>query len=132
MNALVAVDSDGCVFDNMTSKHRQAFGPCFHRHYASDCAPERVRRLWEHVNLFSAQRGINFRPERMLMIGDAPGDETAARAARCWFHPIVPGQEADSWEVCQRDILPLLLGEHEERLGAALDDQLQRFHRILA
>jgi hypothetical protein len=31
------------------------------------------------------------------MIGDAPGDFTAARANGAMFYPIVPGQEEISW-----------------------------------
>lgn len=48
----------------------------------------------EHLQL--AARG-KYKPERILMIGDAPGDFTAARANGAMFYPIVPGQEEISW-----------------------------------
>jgi len=37
--------------------------------------------------------------DKMLMIGDAPGDLNAARAANCLFYPINPGDEEQSWKV---------------------------------
>lgn len=38
-----------------------------------------------------------YAPEKTLMIGDAPGDLEAARAAGCLFFPIIPGRENESW-----------------------------------
>lgn len=38
-----------------------------------------------------------FPKDRILMIGDAPGDLAAARAFGCRFYPILPGQEEASW-----------------------------------
>ncbi|MEG1480069.1 MAG: HAD hydrolase-like protein [Kiritimatiellia bacterium] len=35
--------------------------------------------------------------ERVLMIGDAPGDLAAAKAFGCRFYPILPGREEASW-----------------------------------
>lgn len=35
--------------------------------------------------------------DKMLVIGDAPGDLQAARANGCLFYPIVPGDEEASW-----------------------------------
>jgi phosphoglycolate phosphatase-like HAD superfamily hydrolase len=36
---------------------------------------------------------------RMLMIGDAPGDLAAARANAALFFPIIPGREEESWQL---------------------------------
>lgn len=36
--------------------------------------------------------------EKVIMIGDAPGDLEAARAFGCRFFPILPGREEESWE----------------------------------
>lgn len=36
--------------------------------------------------------------EKMLMIGDAPGDMNAAKAVGCLYYPINPGAEEASWE----------------------------------
>ena len=49
----------------------------------------------EHIR-FAA--GGKYPPEKMLMIGDAPGDYQAARGNQALFYPIVPGREEASWE----------------------------------
>ena len=49
----------------------------------------------EHIRF--ATRG-RYAPEKILMIGDAPGDLQAARENRALFFPIVPGKEEQSWE----------------------------------
>ncbi|HYE31856.1 MAG TPA: HAD family hydrolase, partial [Methylomirabilota bacterium] len=36
--------------------------------------------------------------EKILMIGDAPGDYKAAKANGGLFYPIVPGKEEESWK----------------------------------
>jgi len=36
--------------------------------------------------------------ERILMIGDAPGDRDAAHAVGALFYPIYPGAEEQSWQ----------------------------------
>lgn len=43
--------------------------------------------------------GGKYPPDRILMIGDAPGDLDAARANSALFFPIVPGREEKSWEL---------------------------------
>jgi len=44
-------------------------------------------------------RGDRYAPDRMLMIGDAPGDQKAAEKAGACFYPIVPGDEVSSWRL---------------------------------
>ena len=36
--------------------------------------------------------------EKILMIGDAPGDYKAAKANKALFFPVVPGREEQSWQ----------------------------------
>ena len=40
----------------------------------------------------------NYEAGKVLMIGDAPGDQKAAKANNALFFPIVPGEEEASWE----------------------------------
>jgi phosphoglycolate phosphatase-like HAD superfamily hydrolase len=47
-----------------------------------------------HLELAAKDRYL---PERILMIGDAPGDLQAARANDALFYPINPGHEERSW-----------------------------------
>lgn len=49
----------------------------------------------EHLAMATTNR---YGPDRVLMIGDAPGDRKAAEAVNARFYPIVPGAEEASWE----------------------------------
>ena len=49
----------------------------------------------EHIQLASKGR---YPAERILMIGDAPGDRKAAQANNALFYPINPGDEETSWQ----------------------------------
>jgi phosphoglycolate phosphatase-like HAD superfamily hydrolase len=65
---------------------------------------------------------------RILMIGDAPGDMRAARANDALFYPINPGQEEVSWkrfydEALHRFLEETYAGEYE----AALIEEYERF-----
>lgn len=50
----------------------------------------------KRTQLTRASQG-RYRPDRVLLIGDSPGDLTAAQAAGALFYPIVPDQEPASW-----------------------------------
>jgi phosphoglycolate phosphatase-like HAD superfamily hydrolase len=70
-----------------------------------------------------------YEPERILMIGDAPGDLKAARANHALFYPINPGHEEASWrrfyeEAMHRFRAGEYAGAYEERLIA-------EFHALL-
>ena len=49
----------------------------------------------EHLNLAAKDK---YAREKILMIGDAPGDYKAAKANGALFYPIVPGDEENSWK----------------------------------
>ncbi len=73
--------------------------------------------------------GTNYRPGRVLMIGDAPGDLRAAQDNDVLFYPIVPGEEDAWWERFYREGLPRFLSgaytrEYEQEL-------VGRFNRAL-
>lgn len=72
----------------------------------------------EHIKLASKGR---YAPERMLMIGDAPGDLKAARANNARFYPINPGHEDASWkrfhdEAIDRFLAGTYTAEYEQTL----------------
>ncbi len=61
--------------------------------------------------------------ERVLMIGDAPGDLRAARAFGCRFYPILPGHEEASWARFNGEIYDLFAGgEYTPELERACID----------
>jgi phosphoglycolate phosphatase-like HAD superfamily hydrolase len=49
----------------------------------------------EHIAFTASGK---YSPEKMLMVGDAPGDLDAAKGNNALFYPIIPGKEEDSWE----------------------------------
>ena len=65
----------------------------------------------------------------VLMVGDAPGDHTAAQGNGVLFYPIIPGQEVESWS--------LLRSEAAERFregtyaGAYMNGILAQFDSVL-
>jgi phosphoglycolate phosphatase-like HAD superfamily hydrolase len=70
-----------------------------------------------------------YRPDRVIVLGDAPGDREAALACGAWFYPIMPGREEASWErFCREDYDRFLAGTFGPRdaaeLAAAFDAAL--------
>jgi phosphoglycolate phosphatase-like HAD superfamily hydrolase len=55
----------------------------------------------EHIQFASSGR---YEKEKVLMIGDAPGDMKAAQGNEAKFFPVNPGEEEKSWEVFYKDI----------------------------
>jgi len=73
--------------------------------------------------------GNKYRSEKILMVGDAPGDLDAARANGICFYPIVPGREDASWEKFHNEVLSRFFagtyrGKYEDALLAEFDASL--------
>jgi phosphoglycolate phosphatase-like HAD superfamily hydrolase len=65
--------------------------------------------------------GGKYPPERILMIGDAPGDLKAARDNHCLFFPIDPGKESASWKrFCEEGYDTFLEGRYAGAYEARL------------
>ncbi|MDY6914079.1 MAG: HAD hydrolase-like protein [Planctomycetota bacterium] len=72
----------------------------------------------EHLQYGAAGK---YEPEKILMVGDAPGDMKAARANNVLFYPINPGDEAASWkrfaeEAADKFFAGEYAGEYEQKL----------------
>ena len=72
----------------------------------------------EHIKYIS---GNNYSSNKMLMIGDSPGDFQAARANNALFYPIFPGKEEESWKLLYKEALDKFFnlnyeGEYENSL----------------
>ncbi|MDD5698908.1 MAG: HAD hydrolase-like protein [Victivallaceae bacterium] len=70
--------------------------------------------------------------EKVLMIGDAPGDLKAARANNVLFYPIIPGREEESWaklneEGIDRFFNGTYAGAYQESLLDEFDRALPEF-----
>lgn len=74
-----------------------------------------------------ASHGRKYPPDKVLMIGDAPGDLEAAREAGVKFYPIVPGRETACWQRLTDDVLSRFLeGTYDHVIESQLiDDFLQ-------
>jgi phosphoglycolate phosphatase-like HAD superfamily hydrolase len=77
-------------------------------------------------SLAKAQKIGNYGRNRILMIGDAPGDHKAAEANGALFYPINPGAEESSWqrlytEGLDRFFSETFAGEYQRSLLAEFD-----------
>lgn len=66
---------------------------------------------------------------KVLMIGDAPGDYSAAKANKCLFYPINPGHEDASWkrffeEGAEKFLNGTFAGAYQEKLLTEFDSYL--------
>lgn len=70
-----------------------------------------------------------YAPDKVCMVGDAPGDRDAAFANHVWFYPIVVGKEGESWRKLKEEAYPRLLsGEFDEAYQRGL---LEDFNKAL-
>ncbi len=86
--------------------------------YVRVIAGQELGTKTEHLKMAAADR---YKPERILMLGDAPGDMKAAKANNALFYPINPGKEEESWErfhdeACDKFFAGQYAGECEEAL----------------
>jgi phosphoglycolate phosphatase-like HAD superfamily hydrolase len=73
--------------------------------------------------------GGKYKKDHVLMIGDAPGDLSAARANGALFFPVNPGHEEESWERFLREGIDRFFnhtyaGDYEASLVAEFDKLL--------
>ena len=80
----------------------------------------------EHLD--QAAKG-KYPDEKILMLGDAPGDYEAARSNGVLFYPIIPGQEESSWLKFREEALYRFF---EGSYAGAYEKQLiMEFHKYL-
>jgi phosphoglycolate phosphatase-like HAD superfamily hydrolase len=80
----------------------------------------------EHLALAA---GGKYEKDHVLMIGDAPGDMSAARKNGALFFPVNPGHEEQSWKLFFEEAMSKFLkgeyvGEYEAKLIAEFDQYL--------
>jgi len=77
----------------------------------------------EHIKLATDER---YEPDKMLMIGDAPGDMKAARANGARFYPINPGHEEASWKRFHDEAIDkFLASQYNDAYEQKLIDEFQ-------
>lgn len=72
----------------------------------------------EHVQYAASGK---YDPEKIMLIGDAPGDRDVAKKAGCLYYPILPGNEKYSWQRFKDEALDKFLkgkysGSYQEKL----------------
>jgi len=95
-------------------------------HFVRLIAGQELGTKADHIRLASENRYV---PSRVLMIGDAPGDLTAAQETKASFYPILPGREDASWKRLHDEVYDLFLagrymGAYAERLTAEFNASL--------
>jgi phosphoglycolate phosphatase-like HAD superfamily hydrolase len=94
--------------------------------YVAAVAGQELGTKAEHLALAA---GGKYAPDRILMIGDAPGDLAAARANQALFFPINPGHEERSWRrFCEEGYDRFLTGAYA---GAYADALAAEFTALL-
>ncbi len=94
--------------------------------YVRFIAGQEMGTKGQHIEF--AARG-KYPSDKMLMIGDAPGDMRAARTNGALFYPVNPGHEEESWqrfyeEAMERFLGGTYAGEYEARL-------IEEFEKLL-
>lgn len=94
--------------------------------YVRIIAGQELGKKKEHLGLAA---GGKYPTEKMLMIGDAPGDMKAAKAVGARFYPVKPGSEEESWdrlldEALDRFFSGSYAGDYEDKLIEEFDELL--------
>ncbi|MRR20588.1 HAD family hydrolase [bacterium] len=94
--------------------------------YVRAIAGQELGTKTEHITM--AAKG-KYPADRILMIGDAPGDYKAALGNNALFFPIVPGHENKSWklfydEALDRFIAGTYKGDYQDRLVSEFQKSL--------
>ena len=86
--------------------------------YVRAIAGQELGTKTEHLTMAAKGR---YPDDRILMIGDAPGDHKAALGNNALFFPVVPGQENRSWKLFYEEALDRFIagtykGDYQDRL----------------
>ncbi len=68
--------------------------------------------------------------DKVLMVGDAPGDHAAADANGVLYYPIIPGQEVESWSLLRAEAAEKF--HKGEYAGEYMDSRIAAFDTVLA
>jgi len=80
---LIALDSDGTVFDSMRPKHLEAFLPAFAESFVPS-HPEAAEAVWRFVNLESRSRGVNRYRALSQCLRLLPGHPSVQKVDPAW------------------------------------------------
>ena len=128
---LLCIDSDGTVIDAMNVKHNRCHGLSFIEEWGA-------YGLLDFLSVMTSQeigtkdecvaRMIEkgYKPENILMIGDAWPDVNAARANGVWYYPILTRREGESWTEFTQTYFDRFL---QDRYGDCQQELMDRFEQ---
>lgn len=95
-------------------------------HYLGFIAGQEHGTKTEHIKYASEGK---YDKSKILMVGDAPGDQKAAKTNGVLFFPVIPGCEEASWEKLYKEGLDRFFngtfaGEYQDKLIAEFDNAL--------
>lgn len=80
------------------------------------------------LRLAMKQSGVP--PERVILLGDAPGDQRTAQECGVGFYPILPGKESESWQqFVEKDADLFFKGTYRDQREAEL---IQNYQELLS
>jgi hypothetical protein len=96
------------------------------RKYVAIIAGQEMGTKTEHLKFAAAGK---YPADKILMVGDAPGDFKAAKSNHALFFPINPGNEEASWEVFFHEGLDRFFkgtyaGDYEAKLVKEFESRL--------
>lgn len=131
--ALIALqDEADCMVVSATPLHALTYEWNAHdiAKYMKMIAGQEMGSKAEHIQYAATGK---YDPDKILLIGDAPGDRDAAAKAQCLYYPILPGEEKRSWQRFKDEALQKFLegsyaGEYQQMLidefNAKLPDEV--------
>lgn len=98
-------------------------------HLIEDCRVLLTQEAGSKTFCIGELKKKGYAPERLLMVGDAPGDLEAAKANGARFFPILVGKESESWCRLLDEAFPKLLsgtfdGEYQRQLRLEFEKNL--------
>src|ERR1044071_9576135 len=112
-----------CISQTPADALRREWAASCIDHYVKIIAGQEMGTKSEHLKFAARDK---YPPQKILMIGDAPGDFKAAKSNGALFFPINPGREEDSWkrlyeEGLERFFNGTYAGEYEAKLVKEFD-----------
>jgi histidinol phosphatase-like enzyme len=80
------------------------------------------------TEILTAAIAKGYSPDKVLMIGDAPGDMKAAQSVKARYFPINPGHEDQSWTKFQAEAIGrFFAGTYAGEFEAALIKEFEKY-----
>lgn len=94
----------------VSSANKEAVEAEWQKHrLAEDCRVLLTQEAGSKAFCIGELKAIGYAPEKVLMVGDAPGDMEAAEKNGVWFYPVLVNKEGESWERLAQEAFPKLM-----------------------